>query len=249
MAEARPYQALAALYDVVMEHVDYPYWAEYVHLLLREFADAQGVRDVLELGGGTGSLAFELQPLGPYRYACTDASPEMLAVAARKADAFGGDVLFAEADFTGFSVDAPVDAVLLLYDGLNYLLDPAAFAGVFESVARALRPGGLFIFDQSTPANSLNNADGFDDEGEAGGVRYVRRSHYDPATHLHTNAFTFHLDGEEVTETHVQRAYTMEDVRARIPETFRVEIALDSFSDEVATHESERIHWILRRVN
>lgn len=248
MSDVRPYEALAAIYDVVMEHVDYVYWAEYIHLLLQEFADDQGVRDVLELGGGTGSLAFELQPLGGYRYLCTDASAPMLRVAERKAEAFGGDVSFAEADFTGFTVSQPVDAILLLYDGLNYLLDPEHFRGVFDSVAKALRPGGLFVFDQSTPANSENNEDGFDDEGEAGGVRYVRRSYYAAAERLHRNAFEIVLDGEAYHEEHVQRAYTMEDVRSRIPDTFHVEIALDSFTDDLATEESERVHWVLRRV-
>ena len=53
-----------------------------------------------------------------------------------------------------------------MYDGLNYLLDLDAVTALLVSVRDVLAPGGVAIIDQSTPANSENHADGFDDAGE-----------------------------------------------------------------------------------
>ena len=125
-----PYSVLAAGYDVVMEHVEYDLWADYVHELIE--THRPGAETVLELACGTGSLAFELQPLGPYRYAGTDGSEDMIRVARAKADVYGADVQFEVADFTNFRVDTPVDVLILLYDGLNYLLEEDRIRDLFR---------------------------------------------------------------------------------------------------------------------
>lgn len=240
-----PYEALAAGYDVVMEHVDYPFWADYVDgLIRRHHPEAE---TVLELGCGTGSFAFELQPLGPYRYHGTDGSEAMIRVAEAKAEVYGSDVSFSVADFTAFTTDTQVDVALLLYDGLNYLIDPADVRRLFERAHAALKPGGLFIFDQSTPANSENNEAYFEDEGEAEGFTYRRTSEYDRATHLHTTRFDLDIQGTAFHEEHVQRAYEIEEIRLLIPADFAFVAAHDSFSGEEATSLSERVHWVLRK--
>lgn len=241
---ATPYDALAAGYDVVMEHVDYAMWAAYVHDLIQRHAP--DARNVLELGCGTGSLALELQPLGPYRYAATDGSAAMIRVAERKADVFGGDVQFAVADFTDFRTDAPADAIVLVYDGLNYLTDSADVGRLFACAARALRPGGLFVFDISTPANSANNEADFEDEGQAEGFAYVRRSRYDAQARLHTTEFELTVLGQTFDETHVQRAYALAEIRALLPPALEEVAAYDGFSDAPATEQSERVHLVVR---
>jgi len=252
-----PYSALAAGYDLVMEHVDYALWADHVLDLLESFApDATAL---LELGCGTGTLALEIQEHAPeftgrpggFRYLGTDAAERMVAVAREKARYVGrraGDLRFDVADFTTFAVDEPFDAVLLLYDGLNYLLEEAQIAALLARVHDALRPGGVFILDQSTPANSINNAAYFTDEGEADGFAYARRSHYDAEARLHTTEFDLTVQGETFHERHVQRAYTLEEVRAVVAASPLAEAAaFDEFSLEPATAETERVHWVLRR--
>lgn len=249
--EAAPYTLLAEGYDAVMAHVDYPAWAAYVHALL--VRHHPGTRDVLELGCGTGSLALALQPLGRdggYAYRATDASEPMLRLARRKAHAAGVPVRFARADFRTLSPLGPADAVVLLYDGLNYLLEERDVARLFEGVARVLRPGGVFVVDQSTPANSLNHPDGFDDAGDAGAFTYLRTSRYDSATRLHTTRFRLDRRGAVGEETHVQRAYARGEVEPLARAAgFAVEAAYDGFSDDPADAATERIHWVLRIAN
>ena len=213
-----PYAALAAGYDVVMAHVDYPFWADYLFDLLQEHAPL--AETLLELGCGTGSLAAELQPLGDYAYTATDGSAAMLRVAQAKADAFGVPIQTAELDFSvSFVIEPLVDVVVLVYDGLNYLLEEEAVLRLFRSVYDALEPGGVFVFDQSTPLNSEANEGQFEDEGEADAFAYVRRSHYDPARHLHTTEFAMTVEGVAYHEQHIQRAYPLATIRELVEQT------------------------------
>ena len=241
-----PYSVLSAGYDVVMAHVDYQLWAEYVHGLLRRHAPA--ARDVLELGCGTGSFALALQSLGDYRYAATDRSEEMLHVARAKAELEGADVQFEVADFTDFRADPPVDAIVLLYDGLNYLLEMEQVTAVLRCAFTSLRPGGIFLFDVSTPANSENNAAYFEDRGEESEFSYVRTSRYDRDRRLHVTRFELTVSGTSSVEEHVQRAYAMEEIEALVAETGWEEAhAYDGFSTAPATGRTERIHWVLKK--
>lgn len=244
--EMAPYSALAVGYDLVMEHVDYDVWAAYIHQLLQRHG--HGVDSILELGCGTGSLALELQPRGPYRYLGTDRSPQMVRVAEIKADEAEAPLSFAVSDFTDFTVDTPVDAVLLLYDGLNYLLEKKQIRALMDNVYQALRPDGVFCFDQSTPANSVENHDDFEDEGEADGFAYVRWSQYDSDERLHTTTFELNIRGQQFVEHHVQRAYTLAEIRALIEDSGLEEVAVyDNFSTTPATSDSQRLHWVARR--
>ena len=258
---ADPYTDLAAGYDAVMAHVDYPMWAGYVRGLLRRHAPE--ARSVVELGCGTGAFARALQPMGPapdgFDYRGYDGSAAMVAVAraaAERADRKPADrnpagrpLAFGVADFREPVPAPPADAVVLVYDGLNYLLDEADVAALLGHVADALVPGGVAVVDQSTPANSLNHADGFDDAGETDAFRYLRRSRYDADAGLHTTTFTLtRPNGSRTTETHIQRAYPLETVRALVEASpLEAVAAYDGFTTDPATADTERVHWVLRR--
>lgn len=244
--DTAPYSALAVGYDLVMQHVDYDVWAAYVHQLLTQHGT--DIDLVLELGCGTGSLALQLQPLGDYTYIGTDRSPQMIRVARIKAEDAGLALRFEQLDFTSFDVSRSVDAIVLLYDGLNYLLGPAQVRSMLASAFDAVRPGGIFCFDQSTPANSVHHGEDFEDAGEADGFAFIRHSHYDPDTRLHRTTFDITIDGQHYHEEHVQRAYTRNEIRALVEAVgFEPLAAYDNFSFEAATSESERIHWVVRR--
>ncbi|GAB5535615.1 MAG: class I SAM-dependent methyltransferase [Rubricoccaceae bacterium] len=245
MSDVPAYSCLAAGYDAVMEHVDYSAWARHVHEMLRRHAPE--VQSVIELGCGTGAFARAFQSLGLYDYRGTDGSAAMIAVARERSE--GLPLSFDTGTFQDPIGGPPADAILLLYDGLNYLLELADIATLFEHVHDALVPGGVFIVDQSTPANSLNHADGFDDVGETDAFSYVRSSAYDPERRLHTTTFRMSDADGEITETHVQRAYEMQEIE-QLLEASPLEIvaAYDEFELAPADASTERIHWVARRV-
>lgn len=251
-----PYSALATGYDLVMHYVDYEAWAEYIDALLAEHAE--DARQILELGCGTGSLALALAPMGPFDITATDGSESMVAVAQRKPPPDEGDVTFGVLDFredaSNGAAPGPFDAALLLYDGLNYLLDEKDISALFDAVAARLKPGGVFILDQSTPINSVNNEGDFEDEGNGAGAdgepfAFVRYSAYDPQTRIHTTRFVLTHGETRTEETHLQRAYELGELRALIEASpFQEVAAYDGFSLDPANSETERVHWVLERV-
>ena len=246
LVSANPYSAIARGYDLIMEHVDYDQWAGFTDELLWSYHPRPN--SVRELGCGTGSFAFHLQPLGEYQYTATDKCPEMIEVAREKAALNGKNISFEIEDFSNYTVDEPHDVVILLYDGLNYLLKDEEVVSLFRCTYDALKPGGIFFFDQSTPANSINNEAFFCDEGEMDGFSYVRGSRYDRDSRLHTTTFDIVIDGKSYSEHHTQRAYSYEEIQNLLKATpLETVVAFDGFTSKPANERSERIHWVVRK--
>ncbi|OZC02114.1 class I SAM-dependent methyltransferase, partial [Rubricoccus marinus] len=196
------------------------------------------------------SLALALSRIADLDLRGYDGSAPMVEVAQRKAAKEGAEITFGTADFLDPIPGPLADAVLLVYDGLNYLLHERQIATLFERVHAALRPGGVFIFDQSTPANSLNHVGEFDDEGRADAFAYTRSGEYDPETRIHTTTFELSASGEAHQETHLQRAYSLEEMQALLDASpLAPEAAYDAFSTDGADGASERIHWVARKTS
>lgn len=244
--QAAPYTVLSAGYDFVMEHVNYEAWADYISHLIDLHRPSPAL--IAELGCGTGSFAIELAALGYENILATDRSRAMLDVAKRKAEQAAASIRFDEIDFRRFELAPKADVLLLLYDGLNYLLNLDAISELLSSAYDAISDDGIFIFDQSTPSNSLKNERYFEDHGERSGFSYRRSSRYEPETRLHTTTLVIVAQGNRFQEVHLQRAYTVEEIRDRLLEAgFDIVAAYDGFSLDPPEQESERVHWVVSK--
>ena len=238
-----PYGRLADIYDFVMRHVDYRAWADYVEAAFTRHG-ADPVR-VLDLACGTGTMALELSRRG-YDVTGADASEAMLDVARRKAAAAGRAIPFHAEDLRRVGGFPPFDAVLCLYDSLNYMMSSEEMGQALRQVRPLVGPGGVFVFDVCTEANSLRY---FRDmtEREAGeGFAYVRHSFYREG--IQTNDFTirFQASGESVRETHRQRIYPVRTVFETVAASdFLLLGAYDGFTFQTASEESDRVHFVL----
>ena len=252
MKSVSPYSALATVYDAVMAHVDYEAWADYLLHLIDDFMDPasdDGAPRALELGAGTGLLTEELLNQSTMHIMVTDGASDMLAVARDRLGSMSHRTNFDQVDFSReWSVDgAPYDLQLLLYDGFNYLLHPDQVGALFDGVRKAGKPGGLFLFDQSTPHNSINNAEFFEDEGSDEGIRYHRKSSFDQELGIHTTEFDIDGPDGRFSEIHRQRAWTRRQVLELLEaQELEVVAAFDGFSLDDAHDDAERIHWIIR---
>ena len=142
-----PYSELAQIYDHVMRHVDYIRWADYIQSVFTRFETTP--KDVLELACGTGAMACILDDRG-YRMTGIDRSESMIAVAKRKSVDTRRAIRFQVGDMVRMPVSGSFDAVLCLYDSINYVMDEADIAAMLNSLRCVLNAGGLFVFDVCT---------------------------------------------------------------------------------------------------
>lgn len=157
------YTALARFYDALTHDVPYNAIADFYEMLLRQNTDKVGT--ILDLACGTGTLTSLLAQRG-YEMIGTDASADMLSVAAEKSWGLTQRPLYLNQPMENLDLYGTVDAAVCSLDGINYV-KPQYLAEVFRRVRLFLNPGGLFIFDIHTP-DKLRNLNGeiFLDETE-----------------------------------------------------------------------------------
>jgi cyclopropane fatty-acyl-phospholipid synthase-like methyltransferase len=160
-------------------------------------------------------------------------------------------VTCAQADFPNIRApevirEAPFDAIVLVYDGVNYLTTSTAVTACLERMSELLRPGGIVVVDHATPANSEDNDAEFTDRGIVDGVSYVRHSRYDSATQQHHTVFEIVRGGRCIREEHIQQTYAPNEIRGCVDQSPLQEIAAyDGFTFNPADEDSHRVHWVL----
>lgn len=251
---SRSYSILAEIYDAVMKDVDYETWTDYIdEIIMMHHHEAQ---DVLELACGTGTMALSMEELGYYTITATDLSPEMIKKAKSKAESIQSDVHFQTLDFLDIKLDKKFDVVFMVFDSLNYLHSKDDILTLHEQVYNILKPGGIFVYDFTTPRNSKKAIRYLDDEQDTvdNRYRYYRSSRYDEEHRIHTNTFDIEQFNSLTTtsskifrEEHHQKIYTMSDIMPIVKKSpFNLVKAYDGFELKPAHKRSLRITMVLR---
>lgn len=214
------YTAFAAVYDRLMQGVDYDGWAAYYAALLARCGIKGG--SVCECACGTGSLTVRLQRLG-YAMTGVDLSQDMLSVALGKAREWGLTVPFVRQDMCLLTLHKRQHAILCTCDGVNYLTTPDRARRFFRAAYQSLRPGGALIFDVSTPWK-LQNTLGDNTLGSLEeDAPYIWQNAWHPRTQtveMRLAIFVRQPDGGYVRleETQRQRAHSREELTAYLTE-------------------------------
>jgi len=242
------YDALAPIYDRLMSHVEYEAWQRLIEKVVDKFHGRQRNVSVFELGGGTGMLG-KLLTQSDWQYLGSDRCPGMCKKAADRG------VPFVCANARALPLKKKFDLFLFLYDGINYLATPEEYAALFEQVYHSLEPGGLFLFDITTEANSLNHFKWYLDFEDWDDYAFVRRSYYNRQRQEQHNDFTIFkrvsndpTRYERFIETHCQKVLSVNEIsRAVQTRLFSIEGIWDGFSFRRYSPHSERIHFLLKK--
>jgi SAM-dependent methyltransferase len=268
------YSHVAFFYDHLMRHVNYPRWAQYVIDLFR-LAKEKPVERVLELACGTGKMLVELSQAGYMVYgldsslAMLEMADDRLSEARNKKHRIGGklepDPCPRQApalpvascsvwcgDMRNFALASEVDAAICLYDSFNYCLEPDDARQLLANVAKAVRRGGVFIFDVCTHRNCRKNFRNYYERDHFGEFSYIRRAYYKPYRRIQINEFIITNEmagGPPLYERHEQRIYFLREIRNLI-DTGQWSLAgcFDGMSRRPGTEKSNRVHFVLRRV-
>lgn len=212
------YHEFAQVYDRLMAEVDYDSWADGYRQMLMKAGVKEGAR-VLEGACGTGEMSvrlaryFDLQP--------SDLSPFMLQIAMDKARKMGLRLPFVKMDLRKLSSHKPVDAVVAVCDGVNYLLTLKDLRRFLQSAFALLKPGGALAFDLSSRyklEHILGNQPQVRDEED---IAVLWQNAWDSRASRLSLSLSVFCKGEDgrffrLREQQVQRAYTQEEIKEEL---------------------------------
>jgi ubiquinone/menaquinone biosynthesis C-methylase UbiE len=243
-----PFARIAPYYDSLMASVPYQKWTEYVaQLAALAGAPVEPGCHLLDLATGTGSVALEFAAQG-CRVTGVDCSEPMLAEARRKIDARGLSVTLLCSDLRNLHLPPNFDHAVCLYDSLNYVLQPRLLEQTFDNTARALKPGGLFIFDVNT-VHALQAELFTQSSPEGAPVTYRWLSRYHPRSR--TSRITMHFQipatGDSFTVVHRQRAYPDDELQSLLRAAGFSEVAVyEAYEFNPPTAKTDRAFYVAR---
>ena len=247
--DVRPYTALAAIYDDVMEHVDYVQWASYVHEIIQRF-EIQA-EWILDISCGTASCCALLAKQG-YHVIGSANCFAMITQANAKSLQGSWNAAFYCADMGHQPLKSSPDVVISLYDSMNYLMTEQEWQKCLNDVHSAVRSGGVFIFDVSTLQNSLQDFSNYRQKGRCTGGVYVRKSSFESTARMQKNKFEIILKndpGIAYCETHRQMIRPLDEILSFIQtSSFQLLAGFKNFSFKAFTEKSERVHFVLKKV-
>lgn len=216
---------------------------------------------VVDLGCGTGTLTELLYRKG-FDMIGIDNSQEMLTIAMNKKAESGSEILYLCQDMRELDLYSTVGTVVSVCDSVNYLLEDEEVIGTFSRINNYLYPGGIFIFDFNTVykyekiIGDTTIAENRED------CSFIWENFYNEEERINEYDITIfaRIDVDKTenaeedsglfrrfTETHYQRGYTVEEMKAFI-QAAGLELleVLDADSHDKPTSESQRIYMVAR---
>ena len=238
------YTSFAQVYDLFQDNIPYGEWADYLKSLLNEYGVKDGL--VLDLGCGTGSITELLAKAG-YDMIGVDNSEEMLGIAMEKKTENGSEILYLHQDMRELDLYSTVGTVISVCDSVNYILEEEELLQVFQLVNNYLYPDGIFVFDFNTAYKYREVIGNTTIAENREDCSFIWENYYDPEEEINEYDLTIFVQEEDdifrrFTETHLQRGYTVEQMRALVEQAgLRILEITDSDTGGAATETSERV--------
>jgi ubiquinone/menaquinone biosynthesis C-methylase UbiE len=237
----KPYEKLALIYDQLMSHVNYKLWAEYIKNLF-QYTDLK-IQILADISVGTGNLSCYLNKYGFKCYGSDNSYP-MILQTKQKANLKKSLFIVSDATCLAYASNK-FDAVLFLYDSLNYITDKKSLNNFLGEVNTVLKSNGLLIFDTITDKLCKNYYHNFEEEESWNSSGYKRHGYYDQENHIQYNEFQIIIDGKNFFERHQQRVYSEQEIYQCLKQTgFKILAQLDDFTYLTSNKNSERIHYV-----
>lgn len=143
------FYSFAKYYDIAFDFKDIPKECNFIEQLYSKYSSRRP-ESFIEFGAGPALHAIELGRRG-LDVAAVDLSTEMVAYGLQKAHEAGVPLKYDCADMVHYQSAQKYDVASILMDSTAYLLTNDQVVEHFRSVAKILKPGGLYILEMSHP--------------------------------------------------------------------------------------------------
>ena len=243
MQRSPAYAHLADWFEYLNDDCGYENWSQYLIEKLEKFP----VKEGLDIGCGGGYFTRAFQKHG-YLVAGLDNSPQMLDKAQRTGLQAGMRGEYLLGDIVKFRSPKKYDFATAINDCLNYI-PKNKLASAIKSVHNALKKGGIFLFDVSSPRKfyeKIANTVSVDDRED---ITYLSfNTQETDGVRMDVSLFVKGADGkyERLEETHRQYIHTEEEIQnALIENGFEILEAEGCFKEDKQT--SDRIVFLARK--
>ncbi len=208
---------------------------------------------VVELGCGTGSFTQVLKKKG-YDIMGIDLSPEMLDLARKKSAEANLNIMYLEQDMRELDLYCTAGTIVSVCDSINYILEDEEVVNTFRLVNNFLFPKGIFIFDFNTLHKYRDVIGDTTIAENREDCSFIWDNFFHDKEHVNEYDLTIFAKCDEEgelfrrsVETHFQRGYTLEEMKAFVKEAgLEFITAIDADTHEDPEEDSERIYIVAR---
>jgi ubiquinone/menaquinone biosynthesis C-methylase UbiE len=207
MSISDPYEGFSEVFDQVVSKLKYDQWEAWI----KEIWSKHGLKPVslLDVACGTGINSVRFSKHVPEVFG-VDSSPNML----KKATEKNSSVHFTKGHFLNFEIPQKVDAAFCLDFSTNYILRSNEFVEFLSRVYDVLNEGGIFIFDCKPVLAFSKKAK--DITTDAYSFKWVCNTTQSPFVVVDVSIV---VDGTSYHEKHVERGYTVAELKQIISQT------------------------------
>ncbi len=275
--EKYSYSAFAYVYDELMDNVPYDAWAEYLTGLLKENGVSEGIVCELGCGTGQmtrrlAAVGYDMigidlseemldvareQEYGMGYEATEEAFEEETE---ELPDEFSEpSILYLQQDMRSFELYGTVSAVVSICDSMNYMTSEEDLLQVFRLVNNYLERDGVFIFDMNTEYKYKELMGDSTIAENREDVSFIWENFYDEVQKLNEYSLTIFAKAEQeeedegaplyekYEEVHLQKAYSLEDVKRLLTEAgLQFVAAYDVLTKEAPGPKCERMYIVAK---
>lgn len=264
------YTDFAEVYDEFMDATPYEAWCERLINLINKYGisrpytdlEGEGLSEeayallternlILDLGCGTGTLTEMMADAG-YDMLGIDMSTDMIQIAMEKREESGNDIMYLCQDMRELELYCTVGTVICICDSINYVLEPEEVVETFRRINNYLYPKGLFIFDFNTDYKYAKVIGDTTIAENREDCSFIWENYYDEDSHINEYDLTIFVREEDqlfrrFEETHYQRGYVLEEMRAFVEEAgLEFVCAIDGDTEGTVTETTERVLMVCR---
>ncbi len=130
---------MAAIFDAMYQtFINYDEEYQFYSDIIRK----NNGKSVLEIGSGTGNLSKRFQE-DQWDYIGLDYSESMIAIAKER----NPNAFFIHADMRNFSIQKPLDAIIITGRSTSYIITNQDINNTFTSLSKNLTKNGIIVFD------------------------------------------------------------------------------------------------------